>query len=488
MKEIKPDVSKNNVINFFGWKISSLGVRHRLHKVISSLIWTLFLFFALNFSTAQSATEILQKTLSQKSFESAELGIYIKNLSTNNVLLSHQENKALIPASILKIRTVNRAMAFLGSDHRFKTAVYFAGEIDQGVYYGDIVIKGFGDPTFGSRADGAVLLEDVSKEVTTFLRKNNITCIYGTVVADASFLDLPGIPSGYIEEDIANYYGAGAYGINIQDNAYEIVFERLQNNIPRIKKFDSLAVSFVTSSVVARGYSDQAYIFDHPDQHAVYIIGQIPSGLGEFKIKGAIKNPPLYCAQKLQHMLAESEIEFHEYPRVSWQPYLTDAEIIWEANFESPELWHLLKPILHKSNNVYAEILHRLVLKKEGSANNKPPTKLDDGSGLSPTNRITAKALMSDLQQLVDANYASLFIEQLPQNGLDGTVKSVLRDRKASLYIKSGSIGGVRSYMGLRKSKSGDWIGFVCMANDVSGNGSASRKAWEILLDWVANQ
>jgi D-alanyl-D-alanine carboxypeptidase/D-alanyl-D-alanine-endopeptidase (penicillin-binding protein 4) len=466
-------------------------INNGFHLCMSKATILIFpiLYLTIFMSSARSQTpeEILRQVRVLPAFRSAELGIYVKNLSDEIDILKFNEDRLMAPASILKIRTVRRAMDIFGPEHRFKTKVTLAGEIDQSIFYGDIIIKGYGDPSFGSQLNGATDLKEVVSELIAFFRQHGITCIYGAVVADASYFDLPGIPSGYIAEDVGNYYGAGAYGLNIQDNAYEITFNRKKNLKPTIWQFDSMAVSFVSSDVIADGQSDQAYIYDHPMPGGVHVVGKIPFGQGLFKIKGSIKMPPFYAAKKLQHMLAASGIEFQREPRVIWESTADIKHGVWLKEYSSPPMAEFLKPILHKSNNMYAEVLHRHVLKAGVESRSASAFRVDDGSGLSPTNRITATELMNDLQRLMESDHFPLFLENMPKNGLDGTVRSVLKNLKDALYLKSGSIGGVRAYMGFRRSKSGDWIGFVCMANEITSSGNESRKAWEVLLDWIVD-
>ena len=435
---------------------------------------------------AQSPKEILSSVLAQSAFEDADLGIMVKNFTTDEILISHQPNKTLSPASILKIKTAAAALTKWNPQHKFKTVVFLTGHVSDGVLYGDIVIKGFGDPTFHSSMDGATSLQKVNRDVLAELSRMQVSCVFGSVIGDASYFSLPGVPAGYMQEDVANYYGAGAFGLNVQDNAYNIRFNRHKNGAVNIKEFDSLAIDFITSAVKAEGRSDQAYIYYHPDPTGVHVIGKIPTGVGAFKIKGALRNPPLYAAKTLQSLLENDGIEFQENASALWTPYILKGDVLSSKEYFSPPMITILKPILHKSNNLYAEVLYRHLITEE-AFDVDGDDMLFDGSGLSPENRISADELMKILETISKSSHLKDFLSVLPKNGLDGTVKSVVKNKPGQLFVKSGSIGGVRSYMGLRQNKSGEWIGFVCMANELTCSGTASRQAWETLLTWVAD-
>ncbi len=448
------------------------------------LILLLCVFLQTGIVFSQGAEEILREVRQHPAFHDADLGILVKNISTGEVIMQYQDSKRLTPASILKIKTVAETIKLFDATHRFSTNIYMTGHVEGGVLYGDIIIKGGGDPTLGSQMDDAVSIENISQDISTWLHEIQVTCIQGYLIADASYFSLPGVPAGYTHEDIGNYYGAGAFGLNIQDNAYEIIFERGKNSSVTVTSFDSMAVSTVSHGVVTRGRSDLAYIYPHPEESGVHVVGSLPVGSGAFSIRGAIKNPPLYAITKIQSQLESMNFEFNNKPHTSWYP-TPIGNLLREKTYYSPTLEEIIKPILHKSNNVYAEVIFRHHQKKLRPHLSSEYRQLD-GSGLSPENRISPKDLISVLEEL-NASEIKLLFNLLPQNGLEGTVKSVVKNKPGRLRVKSGSIGGVRTYMGLRRSdKSGDLIAFTCMANDLTVPGYQAIAAWNVVMDWIA--
>lgn len=91
-----------------------------------------------------------------------------------------------------------------------------------------------------------------------------------------------------------------------------------------------------------------------------------------------------------------------------------------------------------------------------------------DGSGLSPSNRVTTAALVNVLQYAKKQTWFPSFYNALPEiNGIK---------------MKSGSIGGVVSYTGFVKSKSGVEYVFAFIVNNFDGNANELRKKmWELL-------
>jgi D-alanyl-D-alanine carboxypeptidase/D-alanyl-D-alanine-endopeptidase (penicillin-binding protein 4) len=62
-----------------------------------------------------------------------------------NILFSHHANKAMVPASILKIATADAVLSQLGKNFKIKTEFYLTND-----HY--LAIKGFGDPTLVSES------------------------------------------------------------------------------------------------------------------------------------------------------------------------------------------------------------------------------------------------------------------------------------------------------------------------------------------------
>ena len=98
----------------------------------------------------------------------------------------------------------------------------------------------------------------------------------------------------------------------------------------------------------------------------------------------------------------------------------------------------------------------------------KPALKMIDGSGLSPANRVTTHALVTVMQYAKKQNWFNSFYNALPlQNGIK---------------MKSGYIGGVRSYTGYIKSGSGTEYTFSFIINNFDGSpGAVREKMWKLL-------
>lgn len=102
------------------------------------------------------------------------------DLETGTVLFAHNDTKSVIPASNAKLPVAWAALVELGPAYRFHTELYGSGRRTGTAWDGDLVLKGFGDPTLTTR-DLAALAHKV--------RSLGITSVDGRIRGDESFYD-----------------------------------------------------------------------------------------------------------------------------------------------------------------------------------------------------------------------------------------------------------------------------------------------------------
>ena len=128
-------------------------------------------------------------------------GVLIKDLNTQEVLFSHNEDKLFTPASLTKIFTLLAALEIFDEEkHAYPTSFYFSsttpGEIN-----GDLYIVGSGDPTQTP--------EVIRKIADALVQKFNIRHISGDIVLDNSkFLPEEFLGRGWMWDDKNPLIGA----------------------------------------------------------------------------------------------------------------------------------------------------------------------------------------------------------------------------------------------------------------------------------------
>jgi len=110
------------------------------------------------------------------------------DLATGTVVYAHNSARPVAPASNEKIPVAWAALAQLGAGYRFHTEVYGVGTRAGASWDGDLVLKGYGDPTL-TTAD----LDGLAAKI----RGRGIRLVTGRILGDESFYDAKRGASGW---------------------------------------------------------------------------------------------------------------------------------------------------------------------------------------------------------------------------------------------------------------------------------------------------
>lgn len=158
----------------------------------------------------------LPQNISQKiqelSLSPEVVSLYVKPLNAQTPLISHHADTPRTPASTQKLITTFVALDTLGANHRWYTHVYKTGVVAGGVLYGNLIIKGEGDPS---------LTHERLKAMLAYLPKKGIRHIKGDIVIDnRAFLGVAG--------DVNAFDGQGYRAYNAQPNAFLVNYGTLE--------------------------------------------------------------------------------------------------------------------------------------------------------------------------------------------------------------------------------------------------------------------
>jgi serine-type D-Ala-D-Ala carboxypeptidase/endopeptidase (penicillin-binding protein 4) len=118
---------------------------------------------------------------------------------------------------------------------------------------------------------------------------------------------------------------------------------------------------------------------------------------------------------------------------------------------------------------------------RERMGNAQPPV-LDNGSGLSRTERISAEALARLLQTAWASPLMPELMSSLPIVGVDGTLKRIKNKASGSAHLKSGSLRDVVAMAGYVHALNGQRHVLVAIVNHP--NAQSARPALEALVEW----
>lgn len=418
--------------------------------------------------------------------------LYVVEAKSGKVVFGKNTKVGLAPASTQKVITSVTAYELLGSNFRYKTELGYTGTLTNGTLNGTLVIRPSGDPTLGSwrwetTKEGAVM-----QRLAGAIKKAGIRT-YDQIAVDGQGWESEAIPDGWIWQDIGNYYGAGAGGLNWRENQYDIVLQsgnaigsevEIKATRPRLYHY-SLASAL---SAAAKGTGDNAYIYFSPIGSGGVIRGTIPVGERNFEISGAMPSPRLQFAATLADTLQRMNINSRSGSVA--KEHMGGVENVGSYKVIHAEISPILDSIIYwfnkKSINLYGEALLKTfayeekergdtdegvkLLKDFWKARGIAETELNivDGSGLSPLNRVTTKAQVSILKYAKGQSWFSGFYNALPEyNGM---------------RMKSGTIRNVKGFTGYHTSKDGTEYIFSFLVNNYDGSSSAIvQKMYRVL-------
>lgn len=412
-----------------------------------------------------------QPFFDKKGMESASIGYVVKNLKTGTIIHQHNALLSLTPASATKLITTATALEILGKDFTFKTYIEYDGVLSNGILKGNLYIRGGGDPTLGSykMGDPRFMLSWAK-----IIKNAGIKEITGAVIADVSLFDQEGVSPKWLWEDIANYYAPPIFALSIFDNTCRVTLSSAaEGSVPRIISHKPFIEDMTLHNhlVVKNIRFDSAYFYGSPLSSERYLFGAVPINKKEFIIKGDIPNLPMFFAKEMDKNLRNIGVKIAKQPQVLFKKENVNRKVIYCHN--SPRLSRIIKEINVKSNNVYAEHLFKyLSLQKNKVAQsavaigviksfwkqkglNVESLFLQDGSGLSPKNKISAHFFVDLLCYMRKSKNFDAFYNSLPIAGESGTIRQFLSGTSlaGSVKAKSGSFDMVQCYAGYMSDK-----------------------------------
>jgi serine-type D-Ala-D-Ala carboxypeptidase/endopeptidase (penicillin-binding protein 4) len=445
--------------------------------------------------------------------ENGILGISIRSTKNKQNLVEYNAQKSLAPASTMKLISSATAFITLGENYTYPTILEYSGLIKDSVLTGNIIIKGSGDPSLGSwrfknYPDYKQLTELWAKKIKDL----GIKEIQGRIFGDGSFFDENVVPDSWSWGDMGNYYGAGAYGLNFNENLYRVTFKPanylegaiLLKTVPDLPYYQKINRVLTDKS----GTGDQVNIYATPYQDVLVMEGFVPVG-ESFSVKGSIPDPALFSAYFLQEKLKELGVKIAETP-MSWMEVNKKNIYIQRPSqtnnietYNSPPIKDLARECNFQSINLYAEAFLKTpsVLLNLGNTSDAAikglkqiwqgkglkleGLRMKDGSGLSPANGITPNNMTDVLSLMSNEKSFTAFYESIPIVGVSGTVQNLAKKSKAvgNVRAKSGSIDGVRAYSGYFTNRNGEMMCFSMMLNKYNSDyGSATKELEKLII------
>ena len=242
-----------------------------MKRLITALIITLCLIHQ---AVAASVPKAVRDELGRANIPLSSVGIVVQKADADTPLISQNAERAMNPASTMKLLTTFAALEILGPAYRWKTEVYLDGKLENGVLEGNLVFKGYGDPKLTVEQFWMWLRE---------LRQRGLREIRGDVVLDRSFF-------GNIDHDPAEFDNDPTRAYNVGPNALLLNFNALHLRlIPNSTSTSALLepdlsgymLSNHVTTVARRPCSGGDNYTAHLEEHSIVLEGTIPVDCGE---------------------------------------------------------------------------------------------------------------------------------------------------------------------------------------------------------------
>lgn len=482
-------------------------------KFFKPLLPALFaLSSTMSMATATELPLSVLTALRQANIPVSSVGIVVREVNASTPLIQVNAKQAMNPASTMKLLTTYAALELLGPAYTWKTEAYIDGKLENGVLYGNLIIKGYGNPKINSEHLWLWLHE---------LRNRGLRDIQGDLILDHSAFSAQKIDSAAFDNDPARAYNVGPDALLLNFNAIRFHF------IP-----DTGKVNVYTEPALA-GYQldnklilkSQRYCGDWDNNIQIELVDNV------IRLTGAY---PAACGEhdKAISLLSHTNY-FDAVFRSLWQEMggtlsgktrdaPTPSSAMLLATHYSQPLSEIIRDINKFSNNVMArQVFLSLSLNNNTPAFNTPQTDpasalspsasvelsslalrnwashkgfdfpeliIENGAGLSRKARISPLSLSLLLQDIQLSPFSSEIEASLPIVGVDGTMKR-RHDNCAvttHAHMKTGSLDGVKSIAGYLQSRSGkQWILVFIINHDHASKGQLAQ---DELIEWLEQQ
>jgi D-alanyl-D-alanine carboxypeptidase/D-alanyl-D-alanine-endopeptidase (penicillin-binding protein 4) len=416
--------------------------------------------------------------------------LYVIDAATGKVIFDKNSSIGMAPASTQKVITAVTAFELLEKDYRYRTEFFYDGEIRDSFLIGEIIVKGSGDPTLGSWRYPATKTGSIGSAFVKSLHKLKIYKQRGGLNGIVDQFS-SNIPDGWIWQDIGNYYGAASYGLNWNENQYDLILspgKKEGDSVKMVRTEPEMTNEFINELKSGpKNSSDEGYIYFVPGSNISYVKGTIPCCADSFTISGSAPDGNYFTLSSLEDILKQNG--FKEDNRVTHFYLLnSDNKVNLKELFThySPPLDSIIYWLLKKSINLYGEALVKTIAcEKKGYGATETginiikdfwkqkgidPLELNlyDGSGLSPLNRVTTHAQVEILKYAKKQSWFRYFYNALPEfNGMK---------------MKSGTISDVKGFCGYQQSKDGKEYIFSFIVNNYNGPSlSLVNKMYKVL-------
>ena len=440
------------------------------------------------------------QALAAAKIPSASVAMVVQEVGAPRASLNVNPATPMNPASVMKLVTTYAALELLGPAYRWKTEAWATGPLREGVLEGDLILKGYGDPKLDLEAFWMLLRS---------LRGKGLREIRGDLVLDRSHFErAPGNASGF-DGDAFRPYNVLPDALLVNYKSLRFVFapEPERGAVRLYVEPRPPALEVVNTLKLAEGGCPEGIAFREllkatfePSRQRAIFAGRYPVSCGEKELNVSLLEPNDHVAGTLRQLWTEMGGVWNGAVREEQVP--AGARLLHAL--DSPALAEIVRHTNKFSNNIMARHLYlTLGAESAGAPANgdkaaaaikawmarkgitAPELVMENGSGLSRIERISAGSLAALLQAAWRSPVMPEFIASMPIVGQDGTMRRRLKENGIAgrAHIKSGLLSDARAMAGYVLDRGGRLQVVVMIVNHPDA--PETQPAMDALLRWI---
>ncbi len=430
----------------------------------------------------------ITQIISRKDQAKVKFAVLVIEPRSGSQIFSHNKNLPLIPASNMKLVTSSAALKILGQKFEYVTK---AGISDK-----KLIIIGSGDPLLGIAAKSSPGSGDVNGfllDIVKALKEQNTTEIEDIVIDSFVFDDVRVHPS-WPREQLNKPYACEVSGLNYNANCIKISAFQKDGQVKLLTEPNTGYLTLINKVKLTKKGQSAIGAYRTEKENVVVIGGKCRRAAS---FDAAIERPAAFFAYMLAENLNKAGIK-------------TSGHLI-VANINQDKLQILaehrtgITGVLEQCNKDSFQLAAECLLKTLGARRitggkagswqggqrvvtdyleslgaDTGSFNIDDGSGLSSQNRLSAAVVVRVISDVYSSDLWPVFKETLAAGGIDGTLRKYFyQDRyRGKVLAKTGYISGVRALSGVCTARQGEYI-FSILTND------ANYKTKEAIFDIV---
>ncbi len=428
-----------------------------IHRPIVAALGLMLLASA---AWGQSLQSRVEGVVRSADLGAATIAVHVRDLADGLSVAEVNAERPMVPASNQKLITTAAALMLFDEDFAFRTQLRYDD--------GRLIVVGDGDPAFGDpRILGAMgmSVEDLLARWVAVVQKHGIERIDALLIDDRAF-DAQQVHPNWPTDQLHLWYCAPVAGINFNDNCLDIYAAPSERGGSPVVMTRPIDAPVVLTNLAQRGRRNALWATRTASTNRITVRGTV-----RYRFKAPIyvtvHDPPMVLGKLLADRLADAGVKVGGVARVADGAEVDAAKLLAEVRTPLAEV---VKRCNKDSQNLFAEaLLKRIGRKATGDpgswANGAAATRMflskllgpdastiviDDGSGMSRRNKVTAELLTRLLARMTqaDAHVADVFIGSLPEGGADGTLRRRF-DRPATVGTVRGKSGYLRQTLAL---------------------------------------